>query len=111
LCTLFLLNDAVMKFVQPSFVVEAQAKLGLSASTTIGIGVALLVGVILYAIPVTAALGAIILTGYLGGAVFAHVHEHDPAWMVVFPAVFGALVWLGLVFRDARLRSIIPIRR
>jgi hypothetical protein len=64
--------------------------------------------VILYAIPQTAVLGAILLTGYLGGAVSTHVRAGEPFF---FPVIVGVLVWLGLVLRDPRLRSLAPLRR
>jgi hypothetical protein len=111
LCILMLLMDGVMKLIKPATVVEQSLRVGVPEPAISGIGIALLVSVILYAIPATAGLGAILLTGYLGGAVFAHVHTGDPAWMILAPAIFGALVWLGLFLRDERLRSLIPVRR
>ena len=63
---------------------------------------------IVYLIPKTAGLGAILLTGYLGGAVAVHVRINDP--LLVVPVVFGVLVWLGLYLRDARLRALVPLR-
>jgi hypothetical protein len=105
-----MLLDGVMKLVKPAKVVEATTELGIPESAIVGIGIALLVSTILYAIPATTGLGAILLTGYLGGAVMTHVRVQDPAWKVVAPGVFGALVWLGVVLRDPRLRKIIPIR-
>ena len=65
--------------------------------------------ILLYAIPQTAVLGAILLTGYLGGATATHVRAGEPQWF--FPVVMGVLVWLGILLRDARIRSLIPIRR
>ena len=64
--------------------------------------------VLLYVIPQTAVLGAILLTGYLGGAVATHVRAGEPFW---FPIIFGILIWLGLVLRDARIRALVPLRR
>ena len=64
--------------------------------------------VILYVIPQTAVLGAILLTGYLGGAVSTHVRASEPFW---FPLLIGGIVWLGLLFRDARLRELLPFRK
>jgi hypothetical protein len=55
-------------------------------------------------------LGAILLTGYLGGAVATHVRAADGAFGVIFAVVFGALVWLGIYFRDERLRELVPFR-
>ena len=64
----------------------------------------------LYLIPRTAVLGAILLTGYLGGAVATHVRAADGIFPVVFAVSFGALLWLGLYLRDARLRELVPLR-
>ena len=66
---------------------------------------------ILYLIPRTAALGAILLTGYLAGAIAAHVRHEDSWFPIVFCAVFGALPWSGLLLRDARLRAVLPWNR
>lgn len=110
LAALFFLMDAVMKFFKPPFVVEATVKLGYLESTIIGIGMALLVSTVLYIIPRTSVLGAILLTGYLGGAVATHVRVGEGIFPVVFPVIFGALVWLGLYLRDERVRALVPLR-
>jgi hypothetical protein len=107
---LFLLVDAIMKFVKPQPVVEATVKLGYPESVILGLGVVLLTCTILYLIPRTAVLGAILLTGYLGGAVASHLRAEDGAFAVLFPVIFGALLWGGLVLRDARLRALLPLR-
>ena len=104
---LFLLFDAGMKLVKPVFVVEATVKLGFAESVIVPLGVVLLVCTLLYLLPPTAVLGAILLTGYLGGAVATHVHAGDGPFEILFPVVFGALLWGGLVLRDARLRSVV----
>jgi hypothetical protein len=109
LAILFLLADGVMKLAKPAFVVEATVQLGYAESMIAGIGTALLISTILYAIPRTAILGAILLTGYLGGAVATNVRAQQVIFNIVFPAVFGALVWLGLWLRDPRLRSLMPL--
>jgi hypothetical protein len=108
---LFLLFDAIMKFVKPQFVVDATVKLGFPESTILGLGIVLLVCTAIYLIPQTAVLGAILLTGYLGGAVATHVRHEDGLFEIIFPVIFGALLWGGLYLRDERLRSIIPWRR
>jgi hypothetical protein len=64
----------------------------------------------LYVIPTTAVRGAILLTGYLGGAVASHVRVGEGLFPVFFPVMVGVLVWLGLYLRDVRLRSLIPLR-
>lgn len=107
----FLLLDAVMKFVQPEPVVQATRELGFPESYILGLGMVLLSCTLVYLIPRTAALGAILLTGYLGGAVAAHVRHEDGLFPIVFCIVFGALLWGGLLLRDERLRVILPWRR
>ncbi len=111
LCVLFLTFDGVMKLIQPPQVVEASAEMGLPQSALAGIGVVLLISLALYVIPATAALGAILLTGYLGGAIATHVRVGGPAFPIIFASVFGMLVWLGLFLRDRRVRALIPLRR
>jgi hypothetical protein len=107
---LFLLVDAAMKLVRPDFVVDATVKLGYSESVIHPLGVVLLVCTVLYLVPGTSVLGAILLTGYLGGAVVTHVRHEDSAFEIVFPVIFDALLWGGLVLRDPRLRSLVPWR-
>ncbi len=107
---LFLLFDGVMKLVKPEFVVKATTELGYRESVILPLGVVLLTCTLLYLIPRTAGLGAILLTGYLGGAVASHVRAGQGAFEILFPVLFGALLWGGLVLRDDRLRSAIPLR-
>ena len=107
---LFLLMDAIMKFVKPPVVVQTTVELGYPESVIIGLGIVLLVSTVLYAIPRTAALGAILLTGYLGGAVATHVRVGGPLFSIVFPVIFGVLIWAGLWLRDSRVRALLPIR-
>jgi hypothetical protein len=109
---LFLLFDAVMKLIKPPPVIDATVKLGYPESTIIGMGIVLLACVILYVIPQTSVLGAILLTGYLGGAVATHVRVGDPLLThTLFPVYVGVLIWLGLYLRDARLRALVPLRK
>jgi len=108
---LFLLVDGVAKLFKPLPVVKGTVKLGYSESTIIPIGIVLIVCTVLYLVPRTAVLGAILLTGYLGGAVATHVSAAgDGAFGVIFATVFGVLVWFGLYLRDERVRSLIPFR-
>ena len=107
---LFLLVDGVAKLFKPLPVVEGTVKLGYAESTIVPIGILLIVCTVVYLIPRTSVLGAILLTGYLGGAVATHVRAADGAFGVVFAVVFGALVWLGLYLRDARVRELLPFR-
>jgi hypothetical protein len=110
LSALFLLFDGAMKLVKPAFVVEATVALGYSENVIVPLGVVLLICTVLYLIPQTAVLGATLLTGYLGGAVATHVRHEDSLLEIVFPVIFGALLWGGLVLRDPRLRSLVPWR-
>jgi len=108
----FLAMDGVMKFVPDvPAVAEASAQLGWPMSTNPAIGAALLISVALYALPATAVLGAILLTGYLGGAVAMHVRVGNPlVTHTLFPISVGLIVWGGLFLRDARVRALIPFR-
>lgn len=108
---LFLLVDAVMKLIKPAPVVEATVGLGYPESVIVGLGIVLLASTILYLIPSTAILGAILLTGYLGGAVATHVRVRAGWFAILFPVVFGILLWGGLYFRDARMRVLLPVRQ
>ena len=105
---LFLLFDGAMKLVKPRFVVDATVQLGYPESCILPLGIVLLASTVLYLIPRTAVLGAILLTGYLGGATATHVRAGEP---FIGPVAFGVLVWLGLFLRDTRIRALIPLRR
>jgi hypothetical protein len=108
----FLVLDAVMKFVKPAPVVEAFAQVGWPLTVSVGLGVVLLSCTALYAIPRSSISGAILLTGYLGGAVATHLRVGDPLLShVLFPVYLGVLLWAGLFVRDDRLRDMIPLRR
>ena len=107
---LFLLVDGAMKLVKPDVVVKTTVELGYAETVILPLGVVLLVCTILYLIPRTAVLGAILLTGYLGGAVATHVRAGHGLFEILFPVVFGALLWGGLVLRDERLRDLLPMR-
>lgn len=106
----FLLLDAVMKLFKPAFVVDANLQLGYRESVIIPLGIVLLVSTVLYLIPRTAVLGAILLTGYLGGAIATHVRTGTEVFPIVFASVFGVLVWGGLYLRDSRVSALIPLR-
>ena len=111
LAALFLVMDGVMKLVKPAFVVEGTVNLGYSESVILPLGIVLLACTIVYVIPRTSVLGAILLTGYLGGAVATHVRVGDPLFShVLFPVYLGVLIWLGLYLRDDRLSALIPLR-
>jgi DoxX-like family len=107
LIVLLLLFDGVIKFIKPAPVIEAFAHLGLPVSLSIDLGVLLLACTVVYAIPRTSLLGAILLTGYLGGAVAIHMRAGDPLLShVLFPVYLGVLVWMGLALRDARIHAL-----
>jgi DoxX-like family len=103
-----LLFSATMKLAKPELVGPEFKRLGYDAENIhVAIGIVELACTIVYAIPQTAVLGAILLTGYLGGATATHVRLGEGFWG---PVIGGVLVWLGLVLRDPRVRQIIPIR-
>jgi DoxX-like family len=110
LVVLFMVMDGVMKLIKPAPVMEATARIGFPEGALTGIGIVLLGCTILYAIPHTAVLGAILLTGYLGGAVATQVRAGSPPFETLFPVIFSVLVWGGLFLRDGRLRTLIPWR-
>lgn len=108
---LFLLMDAAMKLFPREFVVKATTDAGFSERVIVPLGIVLLVSTLLYLIPPTAVLGAILLTGYLGGAVATNVRA-KPGWFtILFPVLFGVLLWLGLWLREPRLRALVFWRR
>ena len=107
---LFLLMDGVMKLFKPAVVVETTVKLGYSEAVILPLGIVLLTCTVLYVIPRTSVLGAILLTGYLGGAVATHVRVGEGWFPISFPIIFGVLIWGGLFLRDARVSALIPLR-
>ena len=104
---LMLLMSGVMKFAKPAPVVEGFTHLGLPESLALGLGILEIACTVVYVIPRTAVLGAILLTGYLGGATAVTLRVGDPYFA---PIVLGVLVWGGLFLRDPRLRTLIPLR-
>ena len=109
---LFLLVDGIAKLAKPAPVVEGTVKLGYPETVIVPLGIILLTCTILYVIPRTSVLGAILLTGYLGGAVATHVRVGDPLFThVLFPVYLGVLIWGGLYLRDDRLPALIPLKR
>ena len=107
LAVLFLLVDGAMKLAKPAVVVEATQQLGYPESYIVGIGLLLLTCTVLYIFPRTSILGAILLTGYLGGAVASQVRAGNGWFNVVFPVIFGVLIWSGLWLRDIRVRGLL----
>jgi hypothetical protein len=108
---LFLLADSAAKFVKPAPVVEETIRLGYPESVIVSLGIVLLACTILYLIPRTSVLGAILLTGYLGGVVATQVRVGNPLFShVLFPIYLGVLIWGGLYLREGRLRALVPLR-
>lgn len=105
---LMLIFSAVMKLMKPEAVVKEFLRLGYLESHAVALGILELACTIVYVIPRTAVLGAIMLTGYLGGAVATHLRIGDP---FIPPVLFGILLWLGLWLRDGRLRGILPLTK
>jgi hypothetical protein len=103
LLVLFMLFDGTIKVIKAAPAVEGTVRLGYPESVIVPIGVVALLCTVLYAIPRTSILGAILLTGYFGGATATQVRVQDP-WFL-FPVVFGVLAWVGLYLRDERLRT------
>lgn len=111
LVVLFMVFDSVTKIAKVPAVVEASTKLGVPSDAILGLGVVLLVCTVIYAIPKTSVLGAILLTGYLGGASATHLIAKSGAFPMGFSVVFGVLAWAGLVLRDPRLFGTIVSRK
>jgi hypothetical protein len=108
---LFLLFDGTIKLLRISPVLQSFAHLGYNPQVAVGIGILELICVALYLIPRTSIPGAVLLTGYLGGAVATHLRIGDPLLThVLFPTYVAALLWGGLLLRDARLRALIFLK-
>lgn len=112
LVVLFLLFDGAIKLVPLAPVMDSLAQLGYPLSLARGLGILVLVCTVLYLIPRTSVLGAILLTGLLGGAIATHLRVGDPIFThLLFGAYLGVMVWGGLFLRDERVRALIPLRR
>ncbi|HKI43852.1 MAG TPA: DoxX family protein [Balneolales bacterium] len=110
LVVLFMLFDSITKIMQVPAVMKASVQLGYTAGTISVIGIILFVCVVVYVIPRTSILGAVLLTGYLGGAVATNLRIGAPLFSnVLFPVYFGILVWAGLFMRNPHLRRFIPL--
>jgi len=108
LAVLFMLFDSVGHIVKPAPVVQTFAQLGIPLHLAVTLGVIQLICIILYVIPQTAVLGAVLVTGYLGGAVAIHMRAGNPLFECIFPILIGILFWAGLLLRSPRLRAIFP---
>jgi hypothetical protein len=112
IAVLFLLFDSIIHILKPAPVVEGFAKLGFPLSTSVTLGVIELACIILYLIPRTAVFGAILLTGYLGGAIATQLRVGAPLFSnTLFPIYVALLIWGGLYLRNERVRTLIPLQR
>lgn len=110
LVVLFLLMDGVMKVMVPAAVVKGFAESGWPIHFAVPLGIIVLVCTVLYAIPRTSVLGAVLLTAWLGGAVATMLRMGDPWYFILFPVIFGMLMWLGIFLREQRLRALLPLK-
>lgn len=111
LVVLFMLFDSTIHLMKPAPVVDAFNRLGYPLSASVGIGILELLCLLAYAIPRTALLGAVLLTGVLGGAISTQVRAGSPAFEAyIFPTILGLMIWGGIWLRDSCLRAIFPIR-
>lgn len=108
---LFLLFSGIIKLLKPAPVVDSFIQLGYPEQLALTIGLLEVAVTLLYAIPRTSVLGAILVTGYLGGAIATHVRVGSDLFSLVFPLMLGALIWGGLLLRDDRLHALIPLRK
>jgi hypothetical protein len=109
---LFLTFDVVMKVLRLAPAVQGTTELGYPANTVFGIGVIELVCLVLYLVPRTSVLGALLLTGYLGGAIATHVRVGSPlVGYTLFPIYVALFMWGGLYLRETRLHDLVPLRR
>ncbi|MCU1298994.1 MAG: hypothetical protein JWO91_3272 [Acidobacteriaceae bacterium] len=108
LALLFLVFDAIGKLLRVAPVRKAFVELGFPVKFAVALGSLLLACAIVYAIPRTSILGAILLTGYLGGAVATQLRAGNPLFETIFPIIFGVLIWAGIFLRDDRLRALVP---
>lgn len=111
LAAAFLAFDTIVKVFEMAPAVEATTQLGYQQSAVFGIGVVQLICLVLYLIPRTSTLGAILFTGYLGGAISTHLLAGSDWFSLLFPVIVGLMLWGGLFLRDEHLRQMIPLRR
>lgn len=110
LAVLFLIFDGVIKVLQLAPAMEATHQLGYAENLVLWIGLIELVCLVIYVIPQTSMLGAILLTGYLGGAIATQVRAGSSLFSLIFPVIIGVMIWGGLWLRDNRLHTLIPLR-
>lgn len=109
---LFMLMDSIMKFFQPAEVITGTTELGYATHHILPLGILGFISILLYAYPKTSILGAILLTGYWGGAIATHMRLDNPLFShLLFPVYLGILAWGGLWLRDKKLRNLFPFRK
>lgn len=112
LVVLFLLFDCTIKLLNLPVAVDGTVVLGYPASVVVPLGILQLICLIIYLIPQTSVLGAILITGYLGGAIATHVRLENPLFShILFPVYVGLMIWGGLYLRNQRLRALIPLNQ
>jgi len=114
LTVLFLIMDIVFKFIRPipPQVMQSMTQLGFQPSLLTAIGILLTICTVLYVIPATSVLGAVLLTGYLGGAISVQVRVGNPLFSyILFPVYVGVLMWAGVYLRESRLLALLPLRK
>lgn len=111
LVVLFMFFDSFSHLTMPASVANAFVRLGYPVTLSLGIGILGLLCTVFYAIPRTSTLGAILLTGYLGGAAAANVRVNDPLFETLFPITLGVVIWAGIFLRNDLLRRLIPLQK
>lgn len=112
LVILFMLMDSIMKFIKPQEVIDGTLALGFTQDHLITLGSLGLISTLLYIFPRTSILGAVLLTGYFGGAIATHVRLNNPLFThILFTAYLGILMWGGLWLRNAKLKALFPVVR
>lgn len=106
-----LLGSALVKFIQPGDYAQQAAETGMQPHHLTTLGVLLTICALVYAIPMSRVLGAILITGYFGGALAAHMLADDPIGTFIMPTLIPVLAWLGVYLIDERLRALLPVRR
>jgi DoxX-like family len=109
LAVIFMLFDSAGHLFKPAPVVQAFAQLDFPLKLSVTLGIIQLLCTAIYIVPQTAVLGAVLLTGYLGGAIAIHMRVGNPLFECLFPAIIGILFWAGLLLRNTRLRAIFPV--
>ena len=110
IAVLFVLMDGVMKLFNPPPVTEATVALGWPEHLIFALGMLELVCILLYLMPRTSVLGAVLMTGYLSGAVATHFRIGSPLFSLFFPILLGLMLWAGLYLTDSRVRALLPLR-